>query len=446
MTGTGFSEGRIQSFGSIIVNGIKFETDNAVLTRDNTVVSSQQAFNVGEVVSIKGKISADGKTGVASSVNFYALLEGPVLTKPSPTATSTEILGQTVHINDLTILEGFKLKHLEPSDSIKVSGFYDANGDIQATNIKRSSVNSSALRLKGFISNLDNTKETFTINNILVHFSDSKILTKNKQLVDGQFIEIVSSGMRDKTFFPDTISPVNIVTLSPNTHFKIEGLITRFTSIHDFDVNNSNIKITPETTFKDGIASMLGLNVLVQVEGNVDKDGALIADSIAVEHVEKLDKLEANIDAIDHKNKTLVVFGKTIKSNISTILFDESKQKTNPLVFEQILQGEYMDAKVRILDDGSILALSLSREDQEDDISFKGIIDDVDKSDSSFTLFGIRMFGDENTRYFDQNNQAIDATTFFASVQNKVTLVEAEGNATEDNSVLLHSAFLDTRP
>ena len=107
ITGTGITAGRVTGFGSICVNGIKFDVDKADFIRDGdtTTPTDQSDFSIGEYIVIKGSVSVDG-TGIAEQVIFEDLLEG-VVTKASNydnDANTIEILGQQIIIDGNTKL------------------------------------------------------------------------------------------------------------------------------------------------------------------------------------------------------------------------------------------------------------------------------------------------------------------------------------------------------
>ncbi len=447
ISGTGITMGRISAFGSIITNGIEFNTDNARFIRDNNTVNSQDSYAVGEVVTIQGSINADGTTGTASSVSFADILEGPVAETPPLLATSFKVLGQTIHVSDLTIFHGFKrIAHLTPADIVEVSGFYTANGNIHASSITLKTTTTGLLELKGKISNLNQASKTFTINELMVNYANAQVLSSNGQLTDNQRVEISAQVLIDNTLFATSVTPVSALTLTPDEDFEIEGIITRFNSASDFYVDAVHVLATEQTTFKDGIKNELALNALIEVEGVINQNGILIADSIELEATDNLPIIEANIDAIDYQENSLVVFGKTIHTDLMTILFDESQQQADPLYFDQIRVGEYVDIKLKIQSDGSLLAVRLSREDQETDYTFRAIIENINPNDASFTLFGIPMISTPDTLYLDSNEQPIDLDVFFASVTQGVSRVEIEGKPSGNTIVLDHAMLVDTTP
>lgn len=445
ISGTGITMGRISAFGSIIVNGIEFDTQGATFIRDNNPASSQNEYAVGEVVTIVGHVNADGKTGTAAQVSFSDILQGTVTVKPPLLATSIQVLGQNIHSTDLTVFHGFRaLSDLNPGDNIEVSGFFDANDEIQASSITLLNTNITPLELKGRIQQLNPIDKTFAVNGVTVNYNNALILTDNGLLTNNQRVQISSQVLINNTLFANKVIPIAPLELTGEDEFEIEGIITSLDNTGDnlqFNLDNLHVVTTNNTLFKDGIASDLQPNVMVEAEGVINADGTLLAESIELQAVDNLPIIETHIDAIDYQAKTVQLFGKTIKVSPSTIFYDESTQKARPFDFSQFTVGEYADAKLKILPDGSLLALRLSREDPETDYTFKTIIDNIDRNTSSFTLFNIPMISNANTVYLDANELPITQAAFFSSVTQGVSTVEVEGKPS-GNSIIITDAIL----
>ena len=76
-SGTGVAYGPVTGFGSIFVSGVEYTTSNAQISVDDQVGSESQLL-VGQVVTVKGAINADGKTGTATQVTFSGEVAGAV--------------------------------------------------------------------------------------------------------------------------------------------------------------------------------------------------------------------------------------------------------------------------------------------------------------------------------------------------------------------------------
>ncbi len=95
----GVSSGVIQGFGSIIVNGITFETEGVEVEAEGVVNATTDDLQEGMVVEVEGTFNADGTSGTATKVKFEDDLEGPitsVTTSGTGLVKTLVIMGQTV--------------------------------------------------------------------------------------------------------------------------------------------------------------------------------------------------------------------------------------------------------------------------------------------------------------------------------------------------------------
>ena len=113
------AKGQITAFGSVVVNGVRYDTDNAQFNV-NKAAGTQGDLFVGQQVVVKGTNNGDG-TGVADQVIFDADLEGPVSAIDSANNRFT-VLGQTVIVSGDTVFEGTSFSTLAVDDIVEVSG------------------------------------------------------------------------------------------------------------------------------------------------------------------------------------------------------------------------------------------------------------------------------------------------------------------------------------
>ena len=179
ITGTGVTAGRVTSFGSIYVNGIKFDVDSATFSRDGAASSGQSEYSVGEYVVIKGSVDDSdpaNPTGTAEEVIFEDILDGEV-TEASADNLTIKVLGQSIEIDSNTTLLDDRdgstsdtfpnLTDLIVGNMVEVSGVRDADGLIKATSIKLKEdsfvVGESENEIKGTVSSLNTSDETFML-------------------------------------------------------------------------------------------------------------------------------------------------------------------------------------------------------------------------------------------------------------------------------------------
>ena len=85
--------GTISSFGSLVVNGVRFDDTAASITMDDSA-GTRDRLRVGMVVQVRGRINANG-TGVANTIRYNDCVQGPI-TAMNQVQNTVTVLGQTV--------------------------------------------------------------------------------------------------------------------------------------------------------------------------------------------------------------------------------------------------------------------------------------------------------------------------------------------------------------
>ena len=173
---TGIAVGPISTFGSVVVNGVHFNTDSATFTV-NDAAGTQSDLSVGQIVVILGTIDDDGTTGTADSVSFDETVTGPV-EAIDVAGNQLVVLGQTVLVSpDTSFDDDFSPASLEGvsvGQIVEVSGQIDADGNIVATRIEPKPVGTQ-FEVHGTVSNHDATNMRFDINDLDVDYSTAML-------------------------------------------------------------------------------------------------------------------------------------------------------------------------------------------------------------------------------------------------------------------------------
>ena len=281
MTGSGIVIGPITGLGSIIVNGVTFDVDNADVVVEGAPAGPAD-LKLGMVVEVRGTIDAGTASGVASRVEFDADLQGPV--EAVDVAQSTiVVLGQLVIVTNATVFDGTTLQTLAVGDVIEVSGFVDGEGNVRATRVELEN-EADGVEIKGLIAELDADAQTFRIGGQLVDYSTAEI--KNAPpagLSNDLFVEVHAHG-----------GPTGGVLVADEVDVKgtdfggdegeeveIEGLVTRVNSATEFVLNQTRrVRIDSRTEFENGSAADIAVDTRLEAEGIVDSDGVLAAREI----------------------------------------------------------------------------------------------------------------------------------------------------------------------
>ena len=255
------SRGTITGFGSIVVNGVRYDTTNAIFGIDGRG-GQQSDLAVGDVVLVEGTVNEDGTNPVADRVTFDDAVEGPISAIDLAAQTLT-VLGQLVRIDADTSFDDSiaprSLEGLAVNDVVEVSGFSLADGSISATRIEPKPPGGE-LELTGIVSNAEAT--TFEINGFVVDFSAAMLenfpggAPENGQLVEAKGMTIGGAGQLLATEVEFKGSEFG----DEGDQAELEGFITRFVSASDFDVEGIPVTTNGQTTYENGTSADLALN------------------------------------------------------------------------------------------------------------------------------------------------------------------------------------------
>ena len=121
---TGVAQGPISTFGSVVVNGVRYDTSSATFTI-NGAAGSESDLRVGQVVTVNGTIDDNDVDGSADDVNFDDNVKGPIQSIDIA-GSQIVVLGQTVLISPETSFDDSispaSIEGLNVDDIVEVSG------------------------------------------------------------------------------------------------------------------------------------------------------------------------------------------------------------------------------------------------------------------------------------------------------------------------------------
>ncbi len=416
--GSGFiSSGSITGFGSVIVNGVKFETGNATFDVDGNLDGTEGDLAIGMVVKVNGSINADGVTGTATSIRFDDELQGPVsdLLPLNPNVDnltrSFTVLGVTIIIDststtfdisdDVTLGAGetFDFTSIDNDNNIEVSGFFNSSGELLATRVELEDIvfaPDDIVEIKGTISELDGT--IFKLGSLITVNHTSAILDDLPNgLADGQLVEV--KGTFDTN--TNTISATEIEaeddSIDDTDEFELEGLITDFTDINtNFKVNGipvdaSNATFEPTTlTLKDDLR--------IEVEGKI-VNGILVATEVKLEDGNI--KVHASIGTIDVAGNsfTLIpVSGQEITVTVTTGTQFEDDVSASPsptFNISDLITGTFVEVEGHENDSSNGFTATEVEVKESDDIIVQGNLQDF-IANATIQILGVTFSVDFN--------------------------------------------------
>ncbi len=316
-----FASGPITGFGSVIVNGVRFDDTSALVTDDDGAASSRDKLRLGMTTEIRGTAiatdSTDAHISTASSIMFGSDVLGRV-DRIDLALKRLVVLGQPVDVNAATVFDDESviggLPALAVGDVVEVYALFDAATlRYTATRIERKGL-VAAYRLRGVVSNLDAAAKAFSIGSQRISYAG---LTGAAQVtpVDGSFVRV-------------RLQPVQVGGLWLVAGFKegrskpreqddvrLEGLISAFMSQAMFSVNGVAVDASGI-----GPVSGLSLGARVEVEGIVS-NGVLMASKLKAKTEAEVDEqqfeLRGLITSVDKANQRFVLRGVTVSYALS---------------------------------------------------------------------------------------------------------------------------------
>lgn len=429
--GTGASVGPVSGFGSVFVNGIRFETDGNVVSDDG--ITSESQLDKGMILRVDGEWRNDGE-GTAERVEYDDTFRGEIVIvaetldpddssiRESVTFT---VYGQTVVADKQTVFRGKSLQTLDDGDFFRVSGWRlpDPEGRYRASYVGILSPSPEDVEIEGRID--DNSVNVglnrFSINGFTVSYSNTTTfgdgLTRSDLqnpgivvevegsigLVDGATGLIASNIERDETRRYQRGDDDDIEFAGP--------VATAFDDADGtFTINGLTVVVPDDDVFDDGLTGAdLQPGLLIQVEGAFLADGRVEAEEIEIRDANAEVEGRINQASIDFSARTFLVGGVLVQVTPLTIITDDDDDQRIGL---SDLNGAF-DVEVegieRATDTGEVFleATKVEREDDDgsdNEFEATGSLGDIDET--TITILGVRMRAAEGETEFDDIQRA----------------------------------------
>ena len=463
--------GPISDFGSVWVNGVRYNTDDATWTRDDNP-SSQAEFKVGETVIVKGTIDDDNTNAVAETVELDELVKGPVTALVD--LDTAIVMGQTVNSTLGTLIDdncgdvsNTDLTGLTAFFAVEVYGSVRANGSIDATRIECKTAADFAddeFEVNGIVEGL--TATTFMINGLQVDYGSTLSIDNfpGGQISEGDPVEVKSTEFSVGAT-PDTLVAARVeykgnrLDGSEGDHYEIEGFIVEFRSVADFDVLAGTTVFTvmtgPDFTTFDGDETLLDVNVKVEVEGDLDADLDIVASKVELKTSTNI-RVAGVVDPVNNGEiRILTILVNTIEG---TTRFEDKTGATDGSSFgvEDVNAGDYIEARGQEMPAGEITAYVFERDDFDPDTELRGFVEpDSVVTDSaaagyreSFRVLGVTIDMGSVEIYRDPTDLPISADEFWSVIEIEAAggngyLVDIKGTETGDAALLAQEVELE---
>ncbi len=288
----------------------------------------------------------------------------------------------------------------------------------------------------GTVSGHDMANFLFSINDLVVDYSGATLDNDfpGGQINDGDFVEAKGMSLVGGNLIATIVELKNALpNVADGVHVEIQGFITRFVSATDFDVTGLPVTTTANTVYEGGGEGDLGLNIKVEVEGDVNSGGVLVATKVDIRRAKAV-RATANVDSVNAGANSLVMLNITISVDALTRLEDKSSADVRPLTLADINAGDYVEVRGGEFPAGSgdILATILERDDADTEAILQGFVETI--SDPSFTILGVTIETGSGTIFRDVDDTVISSTDFFNQLAPN-SLVKAKGSEVAEDVI-----------
>lgn len=344
--GTGsFTLGRIGGFGSVIVNGIRFDDSAAIVRDDDDASRRREDLRLGMVVAIEStRIDEATASATALTIEITSEVVGAV-ESVDVGAGRLVVFGQAVQVTDDTLFDeslGGGLAALDAGDLVEVFGFLDRARDAFVASRIESRSAGAEFKLRAPLEAVDPANRTIRIGGQLVSteglalppgLAPGATVRVRARLVDGRLVATrIDDRRREVEDHDDARIEGRIATLAGTRSFTVDGL--------QVDARDA--------VFPRGESGMV-LGARVEVEGAL-AGGVLIAREVDIEDedAEREFELRGEIENLDRPARTFVVRGVAVRYEAG-VLFENGTeaQLENGLKVE--VEGVASDGGTRLL-------------------------------------------------------------------------------------------------
>ena len=327
-TGSGsFASGPITGFGSIIVNGVRFDDSSAKVSSeddDNGESRDRSELKLGMVVDVQGggTTSDDsGRHGKANEIHFGSEIVGPVEAgskTSSATGGSFKILGQTVVVSDTTVFDNSlpnRLGSIADNAILEVHGLIDpSTKEYKATRIEPKA-NAAFFKIRGTISDLKPADKTFMIGTELISFATASSVPSTLKDGDVVRVKLQTTKVSGQPWVATKVKS-GVRKVEDHDEAEVKGLVT------DLSADGKKFNIGPHAVDATAVANLVKLSnsSFVEVEGSI-VGGILVARKVELE-----DNNKEGANEFEFHRKITSVEGKVISLGETKISWDDQTQ------------------------------------------------------------------------------------------------------------------------
>jgi len=400
--------GSVSGFGSVIVNGVRFDTVGARTVDDDGAEVRLEDLRIGMLVTISG--SADDSTGrgTATQLSLSHGTTGPI-TNVNAGAGTFDVAGQPVLTDPSTVYVdipgGFADLANGATTVAEVHGVLQSNGTLLATVIENKT-GFVGVRLVGRMASLDTTAKTFVVGGLTVNYA--AVSPAPTGLGNGKRVKIKTTATPAGnllTLVSDSKVKVNSgaaygETEAANTYLKLEGVVETLPDSNGLlTVSGTPVNLSSAT----GKSIITTVGQLIEIKGTWDGSVLQATKVEAEDEGDDRNELYGAVSELQPSSGTptsVVVHGVTV--DVSSAVFTNGKSAADLVV------GSYVEIKGHVVD-GVLVATKVELKTGSDaagrEFEDYGVISEF-SSASSFKVNGVTV--DASSARFEDGKTASD--------------------------------------
>jgi hypothetical protein len=260
--------GPITELSSATINGIRYDT-SATSVLVNGFSGSVSDLQLGQVVALVGEANFSDATGRADLIFHSAMVIGPV-ENIDATQQQLIVMGQTVLTSTDTVfgagIDPDTYAGLAVGATTQISGFRNANGDVVARRIELDST-STGVQLIGEVAGLDLANLLFSVGRLTVDYGNAMVIDLPGGMPTDGLQVIVRGSLTDGILVVDDMASLTNLVAASGERLHLSGIVTRFASPTDFDLNGFPITTNMSTVFVDGGIDDLQADAEIIIDG-----------------------------------------------------------------------------------------------------------------------------------------------------------------------------------
>lgn len=428
--GTGISYGTVTQFGSVYVNGVRYNTDNAQITLDGLPGAGiNGGLKIGMVVRVNGTIDASRKTGTAKEISYTNEIEGPItsITTVDANTKQVSILGQLAIIDTTqTRYDNTSFSALVRGNVVEISGLRDAGGRIRASYVEKkadSFLTGMKLEVNGLVGTVNTALKTLRLFNLTVSYGGALMKDfSGSDPMEGQRIEVKGFDINKSGELVASVVELkrpSLVDLDAEKA-EIEGFVTEFVSSAQFTIGDQMVVTDANTVFLGGTPDEIVRGSKLEAEGRLS-GGVLTATKVSFEESVSLEgDIAAPFDAGSGQFRLNGLSSIAISVNGLTE-FDGASNLSG------FAAGDHVEVRGRKASAGGVLAVEMKKKSASNRIILQGALDSA-PTPPLLVICGVTVDTSvvPDSDFRGDDDRVIGRSAFFAA-SNVGTLVKARG-------------------